>query len=136
MALRPPPTFDPCCVHFGAPYPFKAHELVISPDGQCRTDFYRLDRLCGCAFLLTREFAPVFRDIYFKVFNEYVQRDWFVGKDQSIMNTASVEHADRFRIVDANTTVCGRWWTLAYYLFGQMPEAVPYRLPARFAGQA
>jgi hypothetical protein len=124
----PPASFDPCCIHMGVPHLFEPSDLIISANGSCMTPFTDRNRVCGCAFLVTKRVAHVFRDIYLATFDEYVDRGWFVGKDQNLMNTACVENARLFRFVRPDPNIGDRWFTLAYYIMGLMPDAGMVRL--------
>lgn len=124
----PPPSFDPCCIHFGTPFPFEPSDLILNTDGSSIVSFSDQNRVCGCAFLLTKQLASVFQEIYFNTFNDYVSHGWFVGKDQTLMNTACVENTDLFRLIQPNLALGDRWWTLAYYIFGLMPDTAPVQL--------
>lgn len=126
----PPASFDPSCIHLGMPNPFEPSDLILRANGSCMTPFTERDRVCGCAFLVTKRVAHVFREIYLTMFDEYVDRGWFVGKDQNLINTACVENTHMFRFIQPDPTLGDGWFTLAYYILGLMPDTTPVQLHA------
>ena len=124
----PPLSFDPCCVHFGTAYPFSPPDLILNRDGSSMVSFSHKNRICGGAFLVTKQLARVFQAVYFATFNKYISRGLFAGKDQSILNTAAVENTHLFRFVRPNPALGDKWLTLAYYVLGLMPHTTPVHL--------
>ena len=53
-----------------------------------------MDRVAGNMFGGHGSVVDSWVSLYYAVFDEYVKRGWFVGKDQNIMNTLCVEHQD------------------------------------------
>ena len=53
-----------------------------------------MDRIMGGMFGGHGSTVRAWVSLYYTVFNEYVKRQWFVGKDQNIMNTLCMEHPD------------------------------------------
>jgi hypothetical protein len=51
-----------------------------------------MDRIAGNMFGGHGSAVRSWSSLYYTVFNEYVKKGWFVGKDQNIMNTLCVEH--------------------------------------------
>jgi hypothetical protein len=58
--------------------------------------------------------------LYARVFQEYVERGWFVGKDQNLMATLCVQHPFACVLATPNTTADeNRWFTLWECLIGE-----------------
>ena len=99
------PRIDPGRVHFLLVGRFTENEL--------RGSFHytvRQDRLAGNMFGGHKTSIPAWVDLYYRVFRQYIDSGWFVGKDQNIMNTACTRHPSVCYIVDPRVWYFGNPW--------------------------
>lgn len=58
------------------------------------------DRIAGNMFGGSAEAVTAWSALYYRVLQEYVNRGWFVGKDQNIMNTLCIAHPRACSLVE------------------------------------
>jgi hypothetical protein len=87
------------------------------------------DRIAGNMFGGHQRVINTWVDLYYQVFQEYVDRKWFVGKDQNLMNTLCTEHHEVCALIDPNARAWENpWFTMWQCLLGQR-ECRTFRLP-------
>ncbi len=87
------------------------------------------DRIAGGLFggpaAAVREWAA----LYYRVLQQYVERGWFVGKDQNLMATLCAQHPTACSLAVPNMTAGeNRWFTLWGCLLGERACAYNVRL--------
>jgi hypothetical protein len=78
------------------------------------------DRIAGNLFGGHKRAIHAWVDLYYQVFQEYVDRRWFVGKDQNLLNTLCTEHHDACALIDPRVGAWeSSWFTMWQCLLGQ-----------------
>lgn len=126
--VYPPQPFKLNSVYYGQPHSFYADDLKLNEAGKCMTDFRFKDRLAGGLFIVHRSFAHAWNSKYLAMMNEYRARDWFAGKDQSLLATMCIEQPLDCMIVRASWTPGDPWYIVLYYLLQQIPIVRVYHL--------
>lgn len=87
------------------------------------------DRIAGNMFGGHQRAINAWVDLYYQVFREYVERRWFVGKDQNLMNTLCTEHHEACALIDPRARAWENpWFTMWQCLLGQRGCST-FRLP-------
>lgn len=109
------PSIDPTRMHFLLVNPFTRVEL----EGSFHYTVGR-DRLAGNLFGGHHMAVRVWTRLYYQIFQEYVGRGWFVGKDQNLMNSLCVQHPSLCLAVDPGLgSLVNPWFSLWGWLLGQ-----------------
>ena len=107
-------------MHFLLVNPFTRVEL----EGNFRYTVGR-DRLAGNLFGGHRAAVRVWARLYYQVLQEYVDRGWFVGKDQNLINSLCVQHPSLCLVVDPRLgSHVNPWFSLWGWLLGQHSYSV------------
>lgn len=108
LAFTPMTSIDRTKMHFLLVNRFPRAEL----NGNFHYTLYQ-DRLAGNLFGGHRGAVVEWARVYYLVLQDYVDRGWFVGKDQNIMNTLCVEHPSLCLAVDPLLpSYVNPWFTL------------------------
>ena len=118
------PNMDPTVLNFLLIQPF--------PNDEMHGGYHYVsikDRIAGNMFGGHAQAVDPWVDLYYQVFREYVDRKWFVGKDQNIMNTLCTEHHEACALIDPHARAWENpWFTMWQCLLGQRDYHV-YKLP-------
>ena len=60
--------------------------------------------------------------VFYTAINDYLSRDFFIGKDQSVMNAIALAHADRVKVLLPFRIDCGNVWFAFGPLFAEQSE--------------
>lgn len=119
-----PITLDPESVYYACVKPFTLEELQHNSN----VKFEMKVHLAGGLFLVHRSRAERWSKTYLRVFDQYTERGWFLGKDQDLLATACVQYPSECALLPTNTAPGNPWFSVLYYALGMMPDATPYHL--------
>ena len=97
-------------------------------NGKSLADFTHVVRLSGNCQGFDLESVYDWHSKYFSVFQDYLQRGSFVGKDQNLMATACLE-SNLCLLFKSN----GDWFQLQKYLTGLHPQRKYHRLQTNWS---
>jgi len=72
------------------------------------------DRLAGNLFGGRAEAVTTWVSLYYNVMQQFISRDWFVGKDQNLMNTVCTRYPTACTLVDAQAVWGENPWLITH----------------------
>lgn len=83
---------------------------------------FRMDLIEGTFMAGSLNSIHWWADVFYQTIDEYRMKNFFIGKDQSVMNAIALAHADRLNMLLPFRTSCGNVWFAFGPLFADKRE--------------